>query len=293
MPGHKQWVGCMAWSHHTLATGSGDKSVLLRDVRAPEPVVGRLGAHRSEVCGLKWSPDDRELASGGNDNQLMVWTPAAASAPPLHRFPAPPAALQALAWSPPPPGLLARRGGARGPPPPGRDAPPRGGAGAGVLGEHVGDQAVLGVVGHPDALVLVLEHHDRRHRAEDLVGGQGRTVENVAHDVRRDEGTQVRDRRRRGGHDALADRLLEELQDLVALLDRDHGTEIVARIDTGAHLEAGEGLLGPAGELLGQRLVHVEPVGRGARGTAVAHLRDHRAGHGIVDIGTQIGRAPV
>ena len=26
-----------------------------------------------QVCGLKWSPDDRELASGGNDNQLYIW----------------------------------------------------------------------------------------------------------------------------------------------------------------------------------------------------------------------------
>jgi len=26
-----------------------------------------------QVCGLKWSHDDRELASGGNDNQLLVW----------------------------------------------------------------------------------------------------------------------------------------------------------------------------------------------------------------------------
>ena len=25
------------------------------------------------MCGLKWSPDDRELASGGNDNQLYIW----------------------------------------------------------------------------------------------------------------------------------------------------------------------------------------------------------------------------
>lgn len=24
----------------------------------------------SQVCGLKWSHDDRELASGGNDNQV-------------------------------------------------------------------------------------------------------------------------------------------------------------------------------------------------------------------------------
>ena len=38
----------------------------------------------AQVCGLKWSPDDRELASGGNDNQLLVWN--AHSPNPLVRF---------------------------------------------------------------------------------------------------------------------------------------------------------------------------------------------------------------
>ena len=26
-----------------------------------------------QVCGLKWSPNGRQLASGGNDNMLCVW----------------------------------------------------------------------------------------------------------------------------------------------------------------------------------------------------------------------------
>ena len=44
-----------AWSSHLLASGSRDRSVLLRDVRAKEAAVGKLAAHRSEVCGLKVS----------------------------------------------------------------------------------------------------------------------------------------------------------------------------------------------------------------------------------------------
>ena len=35
--------------------------------------MGRLAAHAQEVCGLKWSPDGKFLASGGNDNLLHVW----------------------------------------------------------------------------------------------------------------------------------------------------------------------------------------------------------------------------
>ena len=32
-----------------------------------------LARHTQEVCGLKWSPDGKYLASGGNDNLLMIW----------------------------------------------------------------------------------------------------------------------------------------------------------------------------------------------------------------------------
>lgn len=27
----------------------------------------------TQVCGLKWSFDDKQLASGGNDNKLLIW----------------------------------------------------------------------------------------------------------------------------------------------------------------------------------------------------------------------------
>lgn len=109
MPGHKQRVGCMSWSHHTLATGSRDRSILMRDVRSQEPYSHKLNGHRSEVCGLKWSPDDRELASGGNDNQLYIWS--AASQAPLLRFTEHQAAVKAIAWSPHQHGLLCSGGG--------------------------------------------------------------------------------------------------------------------------------------------------------------------------------------
>ena len=37
-----------------------------------------------EVCGLKWSSDDRLLASGANDNQVNIWEKTAIT--PLHTF---------------------------------------------------------------------------------------------------------------------------------------------------------------------------------------------------------------
>lgn len=53
MGGHRQRVGTQAWASATLASGSRDKSVLLRDVRVPAHYSGRLTGHKSEVCGLK------------------------------------------------------------------------------------------------------------------------------------------------------------------------------------------------------------------------------------------------
>lgn len=39
----------MAWSSQLLSTGSRDRSILHRDVRAPDDFTAKLQAHRSEV----------------------------------------------------------------------------------------------------------------------------------------------------------------------------------------------------------------------------------------------------
>jgi len=109
MGGHRTRVGALAWSSSTLSSGSRDRNILQRDVRAPEPFTGKLVGHKSEVCGLKWSYDDRELASGGNDNQLFVWS--ANSQHPVLRYGDHTAAVKAIAWSPHQHGLLASGGG--------------------------------------------------------------------------------------------------------------------------------------------------------------------------------------
>ena len=109
MGGHRTRVGTLAWSSSTLSSGSRDRNILQRDVRAPEHYTSKLSGHKSEVCGLKWSYDDRELASGGNDNQLYVWS--ANSTHPLLRYSDHTAAVKAIAWSPHQHGLLASGGG--------------------------------------------------------------------------------------------------------------------------------------------------------------------------------------
>ncbi|KAF5191723.1 Fizzy-related like, partial [Thalictrum thalictroides] len=109
MEGHRLRVGALAWSSSLLSSGSRDKTILQRDIRAQEDFVSKLTGHKSEVCGLKWSYDNRQLASGGNDNRLFVWNQH--SVQPVLKYCEHTAAVKAIAWSPHLHGLLASGGG--------------------------------------------------------------------------------------------------------------------------------------------------------------------------------------
>lgn len=56
--------------------------------RIREHITGVLRGHEQEVCGLKWSPSGQQLASGGNDNLLHVWS-ATGAGPCPHPIPEP------------------------------------------------------------------------------------------------------------------------------------------------------------------------------------------------------------
>lgn len=58
----------MIFSSGTRNTGD----ILLYDVRQKECLI-KFQHHRQEVCGLKWCPNGRYLASGSNDNTVCVW----------------------------------------------------------------------------------------------------------------------------------------------------------------------------------------------------------------------------
>ncbi|KAF3760245.1 WD40 repeat-like protein [Cryphonectria parasitica EP155] len=109
MTGHTGRVGSLAWNSHILTSGSRDRLIYHRDVRRPDQWVRKLVGHKQEVCGLKWNSDDRQLASGGNDNKLMVWEDL--NETPLWKFSDHTAAVKAIAWSPHQRGLLASGGG--------------------------------------------------------------------------------------------------------------------------------------------------------------------------------------
>ncbi|KAH8174270.1 hypothetical protein LIA77_05689 [Sarocladium implicatum] len=109
MTGHTGRVGSLAWNTHILSSGSRDRLIYHRDVRAPDQWMKKLVGHKQEVCGLRWNCEDGQLASGGNDNKLMVWDKL--SDTPLWKFSDHTAAVKAISWSPHQRGLLASGGG--------------------------------------------------------------------------------------------------------------------------------------------------------------------------------------
>ncbi|GMH19042.1 hypothetical protein Nepgr_020883 [Nepenthes gracilis] len=109
MAGHQTRAGVLAWNSRILSSGSRDRTILQHDLRVSNDYINKLVGHKSEVCGLKWSHDDRELASGGNDNQLLVWNQH--SQQPILKLTEHTAAVKAITWSPHQSSLLASGGG--------------------------------------------------------------------------------------------------------------------------------------------------------------------------------------
>uniref|UniRef100_A0A4X2LJG8 CDC20/Fizzy WD40 domain-containing protein n=1 Tax=Vombatus ursinus TaxID=29139 RepID=A0A4X2LJG8_VOMUR len=108
--GHTARVGVLAWNANQISSGSQDRMILQRDLRAPPVQCERwLQGHTQEVCRLKWSTDYQILASGGNDNTVIVWS--LYNLRPVHRYIKHVAAVKAMSWSPHQHGLLASGGG--------------------------------------------------------------------------------------------------------------------------------------------------------------------------------------
>ena len=56
-----------------FSVGCKDLMIKTIDLRAKiNPILKYIG-HNKEVCGMKWSLDDKRLASGGDDNKLFIW----------------------------------------------------------------------------------------------------------------------------------------------------------------------------------------------------------------------------
>ena len=133
LQGHNARVSCLSWQgNDILSSGSKDATIINHDLRAPRSAFAYYTGHTQEVCGLAWSPSGDCLASGGNDNQLMLWDIAmsnassSSSSSGSHRTPMSTtsqsysprvtfdqhaAAVKAVAWCPWQANLLASGGG--------------------------------------------------------------------------------------------------------------------------------------------------------------------------------------
>jgi len=124
MKGHEARVGALDWNKHILSSGSRDSTIINHDVRVAKHHISTFVGHEQEVCGLKWSPDGETLATGGNDNQLMLWDlrggqgsstsmngSHAPTIAPRCRLNEHVAAVKALAWCPFQRNVLASGGG--------------------------------------------------------------------------------------------------------------------------------------------------------------------------------------
>ena len=110
MSGHQSRVGALSWNKFICTSGSRDTNIIHHDVRQSQNVVKTLtNGHSQEVCGLKWSPDGTQLASGGNDNLLNIWNDMDEN--PTFQRSEHQAAVKAIAWCPWQPKLLATGGG--------------------------------------------------------------------------------------------------------------------------------------------------------------------------------------
>jgi cell division cycle protein 20 (cofactor of APC complex) len=112
MKSHQGRIGCLSWNQHVLTSGSRSGDIHHHDVRVAQHHVGTLKVHTQEVCGLKWNPDGRYLASGGNDNIVSIWDSVMSHEnKPLHVLRDHVAAVKAVSWCPWQTNLLATGGG--------------------------------------------------------------------------------------------------------------------------------------------------------------------------------------
>jgi len=107
--GHEGRVGSLDWNRNALCSGAKDKTILVRDVRANDDYFCKFKGHKKEICGLKWSYDQNLLASGGNDDKLIVWSLKDQSE--VVQISDHKAAVKAIAWSPHQRNVLASGGG--------------------------------------------------------------------------------------------------------------------------------------------------------------------------------------
>uniref|UniRef100_A0A8C9GAY3 CDC20/Fizzy WD40 domain-containing protein n=1 Tax=Piliocolobus tephrosceles TaxID=591936 RepID=A0A8C9GAY3_9PRIM len=75
---HTLRVGTLGWYYFNLSSGSKDTQIVTCDIRCKESNYNYnknnvIIKHTSEVCGLQYNNDGKQLASGSNDNSVYIW----------------------------------------------------------------------------------------------------------------------------------------------------------------------------------------------------------------------------
>jgi len=108
--GHYDKVTCASWCNDSIfSTGSRDRLIYDHDLRVKSDYIRKHEGHKQEICSIKWDCLEKNLASGGNDNRVMLWNLYEDKHTVIyneHR-----AAVKALAWSQQNPHILATGGG--------------------------------------------------------------------------------------------------------------------------------------------------------------------------------------
>ena len=102
-------IGSQSWLDTLVATGSRSGEIQINDVRIKQHIVSTWEEHSGEVCGLSYKSDGLQLASGGNDNTVVLWDTRTSMPQFIKRTHN--AAVKALSWCPYIPNLLATGGG--------------------------------------------------------------------------------------------------------------------------------------------------------------------------------------
>ncbi|CRG97278.1 cell division cycle protein 20 homolog, putative [Plasmodium gallinaceum] len=106
---HKLRVGALCWNYNTLTSGGRDNNIFSCDLRSKESNYVQLTKHKSEVCGLEWNYDGKQLASGSNDNSIYIWENNTNNY--VFHFTKHKAAVKAISWCPHKNNLLISGGG--------------------------------------------------------------------------------------------------------------------------------------------------------------------------------------
>eukprot|EP01001_Neometanema_parovale_P009820 NODE_605_length_2257_cov_149.870197_g575_i0.p1 GENE.NODE_605_length_2257_cov_149.870197_g575_i0~~NODE_605_length_2257_cov_149.870197_g575_i0.p1 ORF type:complete len:662 (-),score=116.64 NODE_605_length_2257_cov_149.870197_g575_i0:169-2154(-) len=65
---------CVSPSGNFLACGTSDGSLQLYDLTVQQPrILGQVQCHSNDILSVKWSPDERQLVTAGNDSAMCIW----------------------------------------------------------------------------------------------------------------------------------------------------------------------------------------------------------------------------